>query len=663
MIAFESSLYRCEVDAAPFALRVFVADRLAMETAAGAGDGLARPGSFCRDGRWRAVTEVLDHQGDGDTVSLRCATDDPGFQALLTLTGAAGGIQVRWEPADGSLCDVIGDVFNARTPGHWYGHGYHEPQCWPLERAGLRKDPFLCNNVQSPIWLTSGGAGIVVPTEELLTVSLNQEEDGLFRLGMKDVAAFEYRLLVGNDIVELFDRLLEVVGKPGRVPPPAAFARPIYSTWTQYPRYLTQEKVLDFARQIVAAGLPAGVLEIDEKYQPSFGEISFDPQTFPDPETMLHEINDLGFLTTLWTSPFINSDSPAFTELREIGGLVRDACSGEPALFTWWGGDAALLDVTSPAGEAWYAEKLEAMRRLGFAGFKFDGGDGKYTPPFEYSDYAVPQRPQGYSNRYLEFIARHYPDYSESRVAWTVQREGLITREGGKDTVWGLENGLHALITQGMTQSILGYPYLICDMIPGRVQTRFPDVPLPTDELFTRWTEASAFTPIMQFSYGPWNYCDTTLAVVREYAWLHQELGAYLHAMAEIAHRDGTPIVRPLFFHDPADAATYTIDDTFLLGEDLLVAPVVTEGAWERDVYLPAGRWMDAWTGTIYDGGTTRAAHPAPCPGIPLFIRQGGDWSERLQAILSARLANIPRGQIPSGLTTTTYSATLARVI
>ncbi|HEY3416270.1 MAG TPA: glycoside hydrolase family 31 protein, partial [Armatimonadota bacterium] len=497
MIVYESSLYRCEVDAAPFALRVYIADRLAMATGAGGVDGLSRAGSFCRAGRWRAVTEVLETRRDGETLTLRCATDDSGFQALLTLACAAGGLQVRWAPADGGPCEVIGDVYDARGAGHWYGHGYHEPQCWPLELAGLNKDPFLCNNVQSPIWLTSGGAGIVVPTEELLSVSLNADDDGLFRLGMNDVAAFDYHLLVGENIVDVFNRLLEIVGTPARIPSQEAFAQPIYSTWTEYPRHhLNQERVVDFARQIIAAGLPAGVLEIDEKYQPSFGEISFDPAIFPDPEAMLREFRALGFLATLWTSPFINTDSPAFTELRAVGGLVRDVHSGEPALFTWWGGEAALLDVTSPGGEAWYVDHLEAMRRLGFVGFKFDGGDGKYTPPFAQSAFAVPQRPQGYSNRYLEFIARHFPDYAESRVAWMVQREGLITREGGKDTVWGLQNGLHAMITQGLTQSMLGYPYLICDMVSGRVQTRFPDVPLPTDELFTRWTEMSAFTPM-----------------------------------------------------------------------------------------------------------------------------------------------------------------------
>ncbi|MHB9133804.1 MAG: glycoside hydrolase family 31 protein [Armatimonadota bacterium] len=656
-----TAIYRYEVTTTPFTLRLWVGDRLVLQTGAG-GDGLNCPGAFRREGHWHTITEVMAEGYDGDEQWFRFATT-AACELILTITFRPDGLQITWQTANGQPCEVIGDVFDIASAGHWYGHGYHEPQYWPLERGAVSNDPFLCNNVQSPIWLTSNGAGIVVPTEEALTVALNRDGDGLFRLGMKDVSTFCYLILVGEDIRELFSALLGVVGKPSRTPPHDAFAKPIYSTWTHYPRYLTQEKVLEFARQIVAAGLPAGILEIDEKYQPSFGEISFDPVTFPDPAGMMRELQEMGFKVTLWTSPFVNRDSPAFEELAAVGGLVKDARTGEPGLFTWWAGEAALLDVTSPAGERWYAERLGAMQELGFVGFKFDGGDGKYAPPFAQAAYHVPQRPQGYTNRYLEFIAKYFPDYSESRVAWMVQREGLITREGGKDTRWGLDNGLHALITQGLTQAMLGYPYLICDMIPGRVQTRFPDAPLPSDELFVRWVEASAFTPIMQFSYGPWNYCPTTLRAVRAYAELHQALGDYLYTAAEEAQREGTPIMRPLFFCDPQDEVTYTIDDAFLLGPDLLVAPVVVEGALTRDVYLPAGAWVDAWSGQEYQGPVQLTDHAAPCPGIPLFIRQGGVWSAELQRMLSAHLASLGRGLVPSGLTTSVYSATLHRII
>ncbi len=653
--------YHCEVDAAPFALRIYVDDRLVLQSAERAGGGLSGPGAFRRGGVWHTVTGVVAEERDSRGMSLRCATTDPTVQMLLTLTYQPDGLQMRWEPVDGLPCEVIGDVFDLVSAGHWYGHGYHEPQWWPLDKGAVVNDPFLCNNVQSPIWLTSRGTGIVAPTEEKLSVSLNADGDGVFRLGMYDVAAFEYRILIAGDIVELFGHLLGVIGRPARIPPRDAFAQPIYSTWTQYPRYLTQEKVLRFAHDIVDAGLPVGTLEIDEKYQPSFGEISFDPATFPDPAGMLAELKALGFTATLWTCPFINTDSPTFTELAAIGGLVLDRRTGAPGIFTWWGGEAGLLDVTSPAGERWYAAKLGAMADLGFAGFKFDGGDGKYTPA--YGRFHAPQRPQGFANRYLEFIARHFPDYSESRVAWMVQREGLITREGGKDSVWGLQNGLHALITQGMTQAVLGYPYLICDMIPGRVLTRFADAPLPTDELFVRWTEASAFTPIMQFSYGAWNYGDATLAAVRGYAHLHAALGDYLYAAAEAAQRTGMPMLRPLFFHDPADPMLYTVDDAFLLGPDLLAAPVVTEGATARNVYLPAGQWRDAWTGAAYAGPALLTDFPAPCPGLPLFIRQDGAWTDALTAIFADHAPRIAHGSVPSGVTTATYRAALARTI
>jgi alpha-glucosidase (family GH31 glycosyl hydrolase) len=123
------------------------------------------------------------------------------------------------------------------------------------------------------------------------------------------------------------------------------------------------------------------------------------------------------------------------------------------------------------------------------------------------------------------------------------------------------------------------------------------------------------------------------------------------------------PMLRPLFFHDPADPMLYTVDDAFLLGPDLLAAPVVTEGATARNVYLPAGQWRDAWTGAAYAGPALLTDFPAPCPGLPLFIRQDGAWTDALTAIFADHAPRIAHGSVPSGVTTATYRAALARTI
>ena len=194
-------------------------------------------------------------------------------------------------------------------------------------------------------------------------------------------------------------------------------------------------------------------------------------------------------------------------------------------------------------------------------------------------------------------------------------------------------------------------------MVPGRVQTLIADMPLPTDELMVRWTEFSAFTPYLQFAYFPWNYAPATNAVVRQLALVHGAVADYL-----MPHLPGRrlPVIRPLFYDHPDFAEYYTVSDEFFLGPDLLVVPVLSACQQARDVRLPPGSWVDAWTGQTHQGPCTLWLHPAPCPGIPLFVRSS---NAALLVALRPLLAGMARGSIPSGVTTTTYQAGLNRDI
>ena len=164
-------------------------------------------------------------------------------------------------------------------------------------------------------------------------------------------------------------------------------------------------------------------------------------------------------------------------------------------------------------------------------------------------------------------------------------------------------------------------------MIGGGLDSDFKDQAYGgmDPELFVRWTEASALMPMMQFSYAPWRLDEASLRIVKEYAELHRQLGDYIFALARKAQADGTPIVRPLFFRNPEDEATYAIRDQFLLGERFLVAPVLKKGALARDVYLSAGLWKDFWSGRLYEGPQTVKGYPAPIERLPIFVRIGDE--------------------------------------
>ncbi len=410
------------------------------------------------------------------------------------------------------------------------------------------------------------------------------------------------------------------------------------------------------ARQIRARGYPCSTLIIDDRWESCFGELTFS-RDFPDPAAMIRELHALDFRVWLWVTPFVNQEADGFEELAQDRVLVPRADGAGAALFTWWGGTAGLLDVTAPQGRAFLRKRLNALQtQYGVDGFKIDGGDFKYQPASGIAAWHEYAGESGYSDALLSLFEDIVPGVCESRTAWLSQRRAILWREGGKDSHWGLDNGLAAMVTLALHLGLMGYDLLIPDMIPGRVQTLLSSHPLPTDELMVRWTEATAFMPFMQFSYFPWNYCAETEKVILAYAQLHKRLQTYLF---EQTIERKAPLLRPIWYDAPHVEELFEVADEYLLGNDLLVAPVVECGCTSRDIVLPPGKWTDAWTGHPVAEGL-HAGYPSPCPGIPLFVR-----SDRNDLLLLLReaLAPISGRSVPSGVTTTTYSAGLDRDI
>ena len=461
------------------------------------------------------------------------------------------------------------------------------------------------------------------------------------------------RVFEAPTLPEAHQAFLKHVGWPPPPPSREQLGASLFCTWTEHPRCITQECVLEFARGIRSHGYPCRTLILDDRWESCFGELTFS-KDFPDPAGMVRQLAAMGFEVWLWVTPFVNQEAANFDDLARRRVLVPRADGQGAALFRWWGGTAGLVDVTAPQGAVWLRERLRHLREaVGVAGFKIDGGDFKYQPASEIAVWHRRPGPSGYSDALLAIFEEVAPLQCEARTAWLSQRRQILWREGGKDSHWGLDNGLAAMVTLAQHLALLGYDLLIPDMIPGRVQTMVSDMPLHTDELMVRWTEATALMPIMQFSYAPWHYAPATERAVHGFAVLHERLGDYLH---EHATDRTVPLLRPLWYADPDAAALFTEPYAFLLGPDLLAAPVVEAVVTARDVRLPRGEWRDAWTGEIQMGGRLLREYPAPCPGIPLFVRA---CNEALFAEVHQVLRGIVRGSVPSGVTTSTYTAGL----
>jgi len=543
--------------------------------------------------------------------------------------------------------------FDLKSGGHWFGHGFNHVQPCPLETGSIVNPSFAVNNIQSPIWMCSNGTAILAETKRLLNVRLNENGDGKLHILSSD-APLRLRIWHRAALPEAQLALLTHLGWPNQPPSASILGDSLFCTWTQYPRCITQDRILEMATQIHARGYPCSTLIIDDRWESCFGELAFSGD-FPDPAAMIQKIHSLGLKVWLWITPFVNQEAACFEELSRKKILVPSRKHDGAALFKWWGGTAGLLDATAPQGREWLQKKLQHLQEsYGVDGFKIDGGDFKYQPSPDEANWHAFAGESGYSDALLSVFEELTPNACETRTAWLSQQRSIIWRQGGKDSHWELDNGLAAMITLGLHLGLMGYDILIPDMIPGRVQTMKVDDPLPTDELFIRWTEASAFMPLLQFSYFPWNYAKETESAVRAYALLHKKLQPYL---VKHASNRQAPLIRPVWYDAPQVDELYSVFDEYMLGPDLLVAPVLKSGSISRDILLPPGNWTDAWTGTQIKEGWHRK-YPAPCPGIPIFVRSE---QEELTALLKNALAAIQRGAIAPNVTTATYSAGLNR--
>ncbi|MBW7996928.1 MAG: hypothetical protein FVQ81_10260 [Candidatus Glassbacteria bacterium] len=579
-------------------------------------------GSATIDGRRITFDAVEDWLVQGDGLWLQLATSDPQTQAIMTVTPFEDNAFVRVWLEGEPLCGQIEQVWELEPGGHWYGGNITSTHNWPLETGEIELDPFLSSSNQTtPGWLTSSGAGFFVPTYQPMGFAINRDSDGRFRFNVKQTAHLEYRLIAGSDIVEAFDTFTSLAGRPRTVPPRGYFASPIFNTWIEFHLDVNQQDVLEYANTLRKNKFGCDVFMIDDRWQAHYGDRVFDPVKFPEPEMMADSMHALGFKLILWVTPFVDFDADNFAHLKQRGWLVRESDGVTPAGIEWWNGTSALVDLSNPEAFGWYVDQLKGLqRRFGIDGFKLDAGDaGFFKPDFVTFGNVSP-------NRYTDLFAGVGTHFliNEYRVSWLMQEEGLVQRLRDKNNNWSRRSGLGSLVPHGMSEGLIGYPYFCPDIIGGGLDGDFISAEFKgmDPELFIRWTQASCLMPMMQFSYAPWNLDRRSAEICRRYAELHEQFGDYIYRLALDAQQTGRPIARPLFFLDPADEITYGISDQFMLGDSVLVAPVLEKGIRARDIYLPRGQWKDFHSGETHLGPKQLNGHPAPLDILPLFLRQ-----------------------------------------
>lgn len=400
-----------------------------------------------------------------------------------------------------------------------------------------------------------------------------------------------------------------------KIPEPTLFTAPQYNTWIELMYDQNQTDVLAYAKNLRKEGYPPGVLMIDEGWANYYGDWDFDRRLFPNPKKLIDQLHRWGYQVMLWIVPFIVPDSRVYRALRSGNVLVKGP-DGKPVVREWWNGYSAVVDLTGGEGKAWFQKQLDRLQReYGIDGFKFDAGD---TPYYRADDtLAVRTSPNGHTEAFGKIGLRYR--LNEYRACWKCAGEPLVQRLRDRTHSW-INQGLNCLVPNTLAQGLLGYNFGCPDMIGGGDYESFKDDAKLEPELFVRSAQASALMPMMQYSAAPWRVLDKRHSrLCHAAAKLHLKFAPTILKLAKQSARDGEPIVRHLAYDYPG-LGFETVTDQFLLGTEILVAPVLEKGARTRTVKLPPGKWK-ADDGTVHSGPATIKV-PTPLERLPYFIKQ-----------------------------------------
>jgi len=527
---------------------------------------------------------------------------------------------------------------------HWYGASQVRMQKWPIERWQMKTAPFIASDsfkkdsmqfggVQERYFLSSAGTAVFVDDDVPLWVAINGDNDRLLRLSARFQSPYKnpsnklpflrYSILQSYNVYCVHELVMNrLISHPNNIPDERMFRHPIWSTWATYKKNINQAKVMEFARDIKRHGFEAAQLEIDDDWTPAYGDIEFDRHKFPNPGAMMDELRSMELRVTLWVHPFASVLSSAIS--RGDFWIKSTVTRG---VTTWWNGLGKCLDVTNPAAIAWFRSCLRALSdEYGITSYKFDAGELNWLPP-GYSTHTEVTTPNEYARKYAEMCASIDPDIRalEIRVGVRTQHLPVFVRMMDKDSNWGEDNGLSTLIPHALTFGILGYPFVLPDMVGGNAYQGLPD-----RELYVRWMEVNALLPSIQISIPPWQYDEEVVRITHSMLNLHEQYADLIVKLAKDSTRTGAPIVRPIWWIAPNDDTAQMIDSEFLLGDDLLVAPVLERGATSRLVYLPAGRWRQWQTGCEIDGPKWHRCQ-AELDQLPHFHRLCAEEQKKLQ--------------------------------
>jgi alpha-D-xyloside xylohydrolase len=491
----------------------------------------------------------------------------------------------------------------------------------------INRDALGVNNRKAyknvPFYLSSSGYACLLHSSAPCHLSLADVSSRAV-IGVIEDEALDLFVFLQQTPSAILQAYRDLTGIPPLLP------RWSYGTWMARMTYFSAEEVREIGSRLRRDSFPCDVLHLDTGWfrEDWKCEWEFSPERFPDPAGLAREMRHDGFHLTLWQTPNIVKGTLHYQEAVDNHYLAPvDQGGGSDSSFAVDLDYGGAIDFSNPEAVTWYQSMLRRLLEMGYAAIKTDFGE-EINEDADYRNLPGKLLRNRYALLYQQAAyevtrAVHGNDAMIwARAGWTGCQRYPVHWGGDCAATW---DGMAGSLRGGLHLGLSGFLYWSHD-VPG-----FHGVPsfmnnLPEPELYLRWTQFGVFSSHLRY-HGtsprePWHYSDEVQHIVRQWWHLRYALIPYLERECRDARESGLPFLAAMLLHHPEDPTVWTIDDQFYAGRDLLVAPLLQPGG-RRSIYLPAGEWIDFWTGESLEGERWLHDRCWPLDRCPVFARAG----------------------------------------
>ena len=501
---------------------------------------------------------------------------------------------------------------------------------WNTDDPAPHVDSFKSLYKSIPFFIVLGDAycyGIFADNTYKTTFDFGYENTDYYFIE-HEKGELDYYFMPGNDMAEVVGLYTSLTGTT------PLYQRWIYGSHQSRWGYYTQDEVLDIADKFRELDIPCDTMHFDIDYMDGYRVFTWNEKDYGDPAGTIQELADDGFKAVCIIDPGVKLD-PGYEKYDEgiAGDYFAKTPEGEVYVNAVWPGDSVYPDFGQPKVRKWWAENQKFLTDIGVAGVWNDMNEPASFHGELPSDVVFTDEDQKSTHAAMHNVYGHLMSKAtyEGLKEQTGKRPFVITRAcyaGSQKytTVWTGDNQslwshLQMAVPQLCNLGLSGLAFAGTDVGGFGADC--------TAELLCRWVQVGAFSPLFRnhSSNGsiyqePWQFGEKTVNIYRKFVELRYRLLPYLYDLFAECEKTGLPIMRPLVLHYEKDENTWNLNDEFLVGEHLLVAPVLEQGQTKKMVYLPEGIWYDFNTGKRYEGKQYYLVD-APLDTCPMFAKAG----------------------------------------